>query len=84
MKISALEKGGCLRILLLLKDGQTMFGRELGEHVHYQTLQRARDILKELGMIEITEDPVSQRLEHRLTQKGLDIAIRVGEIEELL
>ena len=60
-----------------------MTAREIGESIHYQTFQRARSILKELELLEIEVNGQRRHL-HRLTEKGLNVAIRVGEIEDLL
>lgn len=82
--IRDLERGGCLRVLLLLKDGNTISARGFLEVVNYQTFQRARSQLVKLGLLEVTEEEGSQKQLHKLTPKGLDVAIRVVEIEDIL
>ena len=51
--------------------------------IHYQTFQRARRILLEMGLITI-ETTEGRRLYHELTEIGQKVAEYVNSIEEAL
>lgn len=84
MRVAALERGACLRILLLLKDGAEMSGRQIGEYVNYHTFQLTRKVMTDLGLLHVEQETGSRRTLHRLSKKGLRIAALISKIEDLL
>ena len=80
MRILELEKGGCLRVLLLLFQTSEMKASDFEEFMNYRTFQSARALLKELGLITVVEAERRKQI-HSLTLKGKSVAKRVSDIE---
>jgi len=88
-KISALERRGALRVLLYLmnvpehKAMITYIKRETGLG-HYATTSAVHSLMK-LGLVtEIVSESFPYSREIKLTEKGLEVAKHLAEIERLL